>query len=273
MIKNPLTCLDRYDPSWALAPVWEGNTLYNESVLLVEDADGRRQAPLPLPAGGDPVRAGLYLENHLCPRQGLERVRRQICRRPRLPLPCFPYEEFYCLNNPPADSVMNYAFGRHILVGPGHVFQPRVVNVTYTHKGAWRWQKPAFKGDRLPRTLEKLRRGQPLTFVFYGDSVVSGDEVTSFLNLEPHTPIWSEMFCRRLEEAYGSPIRLVDTAVGGHPHGMGWSICRPRWPITIPTWPSSVSATTTGSPRRNTKRSWPPWWPTCAVPVRTRKSS
>lgn len=23
------------------------------------------------------------------------------------------------------------------------------------------------------------------------------------------------MFCRRLEEAYGSPIRLVDTAVGG----------------------------------------------------------
>ena len=44
MIKNPLTCLDRYDPSWALAPVWEGNTLYNESVLLVEDADGRAQA-------------------------------------------------------------------------------------------------------------------------------------------------------------------------------------------------------------------------------------
>ena len=26
MIKNPLTCLDRYDPSWALAPVWEGDT-------------------------------------------------------------------------------------------------------------------------------------------------------------------------------------------------------------------------------------------------------
>ena len=45
MIKNPLTCLDRYDPSWALAPVWEGDTLYNESVLLVEDADGRAQAP------------------------------------------------------------------------------------------------------------------------------------------------------------------------------------------------------------------------------------
>ena len=49
MIKNPLTCLDRYDSSWALAPVWEGDTLYNESVLLVEDADGRAQAPLLYP--------------------------------------------------------------------------------------------------------------------------------------------------------------------------------------------------------------------------------
>lgn len=90
MIKNPLTCLDRYDPSWALAPVWEGDTLYNESVLLVEDADGPGAGPPALPAGGDPVRAGLYLENHLCPRQGLERVRRANLPRPRLPPPLLP---------------------------------------------------------------------------------------------------------------------------------------------------------------------------------------
>ena len=215
MIKNPLTCLDRYDPSGARAPVWEGDTLYNESVLLVEDADGRAQAPLLYPPEEILSVRDYTLKTTYAPGRDWSVSDGQICRVPGSPLPCFPYEEFYCLNNPPADSVMNYAFGRHILVGPGHVFQPRVVNVTYTHKGAWRWQKPAFKGDRLPRTLEKLRRGQPLTFVFYGDSVVSGDEVTSFLNLEPHTPIWSEMFCRRLEEAYGSPIRLVDTAVGG----------------------------------------------------------
>lgn len=207
--------LDRYDLDWALEPIWEGDTLYNESVLLVEDEKGEAQAPLLYPA-----RQILSVRDYTLRQtyaQGTDWTYADgVIRRAKdSALPVFPYAEFYCLDETPADSVMNYAFGGHIRVGPGHVFQPRVVNVTYVHEGTWRWKKPAYKGDKVPRMMEKLRAGQPVTIVFYGDSVTSGDEVTSFLGIEPHTPVWSSMFCDKLQAVYGSPIHKVDSALGG----------------------------------------------------------
>ena len=46
MDKDLMQRLDRFDPSWALSPIWEGDTVYNESVVMVPDKNGDMRAPL-----------------------------------------------------------------------------------------------------------------------------------------------------------------------------------------------------------------------------------
>lgn len=105
------------------------------------------------------------------------------------------------------------AGGMRIVCAP--YMQQGLAFVTYTHADPWRWEIPAFKGALLPRTLKKLQGKEELTVLFYGDSVTSGDDVTSQTNVPPYTPLWTQMFVDNLERAYGTRIRMVDTALGG----------------------------------------------------------
>lgn len=61
-MEEPGYRLDRYDAAWALEPIWRGNTLYNESVLLAENAAGRFRPPAVLP-GQRALRARQHAAN------------------------------------------------------------------------------------------------------------------------------------------------------------------------------------------------------------------
>ena len=58
MEDQKLALLDRYDPSWAMTPFWQGDTVYNESVVLIPDENGVMRAPVPGVHAGGRLHAG-----------------------------------------------------------------------------------------------------------------------------------------------------------------------------------------------------------------------
>ncbi|MFC5532050.1 SGNH/GDSL hydrolase family protein [Cohnella yongneupensis] len=77
------------------------------------------------------------------------------------------------------------------------------VAVTYTHDGLWEGPEVASKGDRLSRTLAKLRTKQQVRIVAYGDSITRGLNVSSYDRVPPYMPTWVELFADQLSKKHG----------------------------------------------------------------------
>ncbi len=220
--------IDRFDREWAMKPFWEGDTVYNESIVFVPDKDGKMCAPLfYTPEKILSVRDCTYrieYENgrDFCVENNV------ICRTEQSRTAHFTYEEMYVPDRT-GDDVMLYEPGGHIIVAPGTFFHPKNIHVTYTHKDPWPFDKPAFKGDSLlPRLMKKLRTPSVLTAVFFGDSIMSGDECSDYLNIAPYQPEWTVNVCQRLCRAYGCFIHRIDTAIGGTDLTWGKQTCVDR---------------------------------------------
>ena len=226
-----LFALDRYDPAWAMRPIWEGDTVYNESLLMVESAAGEIRAPL-LYYPGDIISVrDVTLQKTYAEGVDWEIRDGWLCRLPGSSLPYLPYQEFFCPGEE-GEFVMHLESGGRMIVNFPSYFYRGLVSVTYTHPYPWRWEKPAFKGNLLPQTLQKLRDRQPVTVVFYGDSVTCGDDVSGKSGTAPHTPTWAEMAAEQLRTAYGGPVELINNALGGT--GSDWGIANAAERVAAP---------------------------------------
>ena len=77
--------------------------------------------------------------------------------------------------------------------------------------------KPAAAERLLPKTMEKIRKGQPLTILAWGDSVTAGGG----LGNQARDQWYQNVFARRLAERFPhASIRLISAAwPGGNSHG------------------------------------------------------
>ncbi|MDR3622409.1 MAG: SGNH/GDSL hydrolase family protein [Paludisphaera borealis] len=109
-----------------------------------------------------------------------------------------------------------------VLFDNAHFFHDHQVEVSYVPRGPkWDAYRPAFAGDRLPRTLAKLKSKQPVTLVVSGDSISEGFNASKFTKTAPLQPGFPELTARQLERSYGSKVALHNLAVGGWSSGQG----------------------------------------------------
>jgi lysophospholipase L1-like esterase len=95
-------------------------------------------------------------------------------------------------------------------------FHRRQASISYEHEpGVWRGYVPALAETELPRTLARLRRGEPLTVCLIGDSISEGYNASGFMRVPPYQPPYGSLVASALEGAYGSPITLHNFAVAG----------------------------------------------------------
>src|SRR4051812_2141820 len=80
--------------------------------------------------------------------------------------------------------------------------------VTYTHRDRWAGMVPAFAGDRLQRTLERLRSCQSVTVCLSGDSISEGYDASGFHRVPPHQPPFGSIVADSLSKQYGCEVRL-----------------------------------------------------------------
>lgn len=91
----------------------------------------------------------------------------------------------------------------------------RQIVVTYKHHDAWDGPVPDCVLSSLPLTQKRLAEKIPFLVGFWGDSITTGCNVTSFYNQPPYTEMWPIMTTEQLGSLYDTKLSYVNKAVGG----------------------------------------------------------
>jgi lysophospholipase L1-like esterase len=103
-----------------------------------------------------------------------------------------------------------------ILFGAKLEYHDMQTLVTYSKADDdWPVPMPVFDSKALPRTITKLREGQPITIVLLGDSISTGCNASGWADGAPFQPAFPELVRQHLESRYKTNVTLVNLAVGG----------------------------------------------------------
>jgi lysophospholipase L1-like esterase len=204
--------LDKYT-----IPYWEGNIVYNESVLPLENEDGSiDDIPLlykaeKIIAVHDATLRNTYVEN-----VDYELVDGKLRIKKDGDIKTVKYSWMYPANGTIGSDVFGRTGGGYIRFGEGDTFHKHHIVVTYVHIDGWKENVPQAQGDKLPKTLSKLENKEPLNIVFFGDSITVGANSSKLIDARPGVPRFSDMMVDALKDKYGyDDITFKNTAVGG----------------------------------------------------------
>lgn len=209
-----------------MTPLWRGNTVYAESVLAVRREGELPAASLLFP----PERILSVTDSHWSTeyREGVDwiaeggklRLLEGTAARYLLCDQLFPSSPGLV-----SGTTCERAGGGWLLMlgttpegqGDYRYFHDCQLAVTYTHRGRWQGPVPECALPELPLTAGKLRRGEPITWTLYGDSIAEGYSSSGHprLHARPYLPSWGELTATMLRQHYGAPVRLVNLSIGG----------------------------------------------------------
>jgi lysophospholipase L1-like esterase len=187
-----------FDFAQAIHPIWQGDTVYHETVLMLSKrgaaAKGRLLfQPSRILSVQDSTLTIEYHEGQDYTLDGREIVRTANSRMAMMRDTDFP--------NTPYPWVS--LAGKHVVV-------------TYTHADRWTGPIPQFEGDQLPATMARLDGKKPLTVVALGDSITLGINVSGFRGDPPYMPPYPDLFVQQLARIYRNDrIKLYNVALGG----------------------------------------------------------
>ena len=182
----------------AMRPIWEGNEVTNEAVLMLSQ-DGK-------PAMGTlmfkPMRI-LSVTDYGSTIQYQENVDFTVERRTVIRTPNSQIIQVTDADLLKGDLKWNVVGGKQILV-------------TYEHSDAWPGPVQAYVGEGLPNIIQKLSAHEPLKIVACGDSITFGIGSSRILKIPPFQPPWIELFTRELGKAWNDPaITLYNSSQSG----------------------------------------------------------
>ena len=204
-----------YDRSKYMLPFWSSDVIYHETVMFVE---GDKTALLMYPAEeifevSSSDLETLYKEGE---DYRLEDGALVLCENGSLPV--MPLSEFY---PDPATALPGTYFEctveGHPLLGFSETpkFIEKQIAVTYRPSGRWEGPVPE-RQPKFDRFLKKLLSGEPVTVVYFGDSISTGANSSSVYGRKPNAENWCRMSCSAMEDISGNGnVTYINTAVGG----------------------------------------------------------
>lgn len=202
-----------------MAGIWEGNTVYRESIWPVQEKDGSL-ADISLLYHIDQILSVQSADLSQTYVEGVDYtlVDGKLHILPTGAIPVTTYDFFF----PASGSLFSTSDGRGLYFQEGPDIQNRQTVITYLHSDAYTGYVPTNKSAFLPKTMEKLRQGGNLQIVYYGDSITEGYNCSSYMNSEPYLPRWSELLTRSLQNAYPqADISAVNTGLAGQTSAWG----------------------------------------------------
>ena len=204
-----------------LMPFWKTNKIKNESILLVSEEGGAAKGELLFTPKEiiSVISYDVYNQASITYVQGTDfgvegktikaiseampfMTAEQLSGKERLP--GFDYSQI-----PSTDK------GLYLPFTEGTGFIERQIYVTYTYEEEWDGTVPSFAGTQLPKTMDKLLNKKDFQLMVYGDSISTGANSTSILNVYPYEKSWPDAVHKALEDQYGMEIGFLNKSVGG----------------------------------------------------------
>ncbi|HUB59729.1 MAG TPA: beta-galactosidase [Puia sp.] len=160
-----------------LKPFWKSDTIYNETVLMYSAGGGIPEGRLLFEPDRVLSVRSFGLDTVYRPGVDYQVSGRRLVRLAGSRMPFRADSSF--------DRSKDLAW---------YDLQSQWVVVTYTHHDRWAGPVPAYKGERLPRVLGRLRSGKPVTIVAYGMSITRGFDVSGYDGVRPYMPTYMDLF-------------------------------------------------------------------------------
>lgn len=213
--------LDEY-----LIPLWEGNIVYDESIMVVRNRNGSISLqPLAYKATKiisvkNAALTVTYVEgtDYLL-QDGMLKI------QDNGNIFVMDYDDYFPINPKEGEAFSTY-FGFTVW-HEGAYFHDRQIVVTYEHKESDIYFPGIVKGDLV--VFDKLRKKENLNMLFLGDSITFGWNSSALVDVAPYLPSWDKLTALSIQKRYGyekvieedqdfsgiGNIRYVNTAVSG----------------------------------------------------------
>lgn len=197
--------------------VWQGNIVYNESVMPLYTQEGKI-LPISLAYEIEEIFEVRSASLEIVYQEGrdyaVENGQLVILKDGLIPV--MDYDEYYPES---AENSRPRTNGGRILFIEGGFFHTKQIAVTYTHKGKWGAPIQQYQGEFLPMTIERLKSKKPLKIAFFGDSIFTGCNASGSQfggEQPPFMPSWFDLLVMGLKKHYGyDEITYVNRSRGG----------------------------------------------------------
>lgn len=99
--------------------------------------------------------------------------------------------------------------------GEGRAMTDWQVNVTYTHSDSWEGYRQTCEIGQFAGLVDKLNRGEDVTFIFYGDSITNGASASFVYNYAPQQYSYPLLLTQALADLFGYNVHYVQTGLNG----------------------------------------------------------
>ena len=207
---------DFIDLNKYMEPFWKADTIYDETVQLIQDkgpAEGSLLfgAKQVLSVRSANVRT-TFEEN-----KDWKYAQGKIIIIPGSAIPFFKKEDLVYTIEKKGRSMQGKNKGEFVPFSEDNYFRSMQISVTYVplKDKKWNGPKPVFAQTILPLSVSKLKGKQDFKVVFFGNSIETGANSSGYQNESPFMPSWPELIINNLRKNYNGLISFNNQSVGG----------------------------------------------------------
>ena len=217
-----------YTAAQRIAAFWKNSTMYNESITMMKRSSGEIYAKtLFVPTKINAV-VDVYLQKEYKEGvdwewvKGTNKIKWLSCSS----IPDFTDNDLsgkaskgnYIPEFPDWSDGGRSRFGKALYCVSSFLYEKQIC-ISYTYDTAQVAKQgikyTQYQGDKLKNTVNKLKNGEKLKVLFYGDSIFSGCDASGMYSREPYMPYMHSLIQQELSRNTKGKVQVDNLSVGG----------------------------------------------------------
>lgn len=205
---------DQFDLDTYMSPIWSGRVVHNETVMFIGMDDSVK---LLYPADEIISVRSYDLKTEYVKGVDYDYQGGYIYPLEGTKMPVISLEKYYNGQAFAGITLQTKYNGKptNTYWGEGTAMTMYQVAVTYKHSSFWQGYDVECSADKYEGVINKLKNGEDVTIMFYGDSITNGASASEQTGLSPRMPTYPRLITMYLAEKYGYTVHYVQTGLSG----------------------------------------------------------